>query len=42
MNAFIDGCAFWLPSTLQQQRRGKKSDKPFTLVQRECRILEYE
>ncbi len=48
MYASVDGCAFWLPSTLQQQRWGKKKlknkigDKPFTLVQCECRMLEYE
>ncbi len=41
MYASVDGCAFWLPSTLQQQLR-KKVDKPFTLVQCKCRMLEYE
>ncbi len=46
MYASVDECAFWLPYTLQQQRYVKKTkqkvDKPFTLVQRECRMLEYE
>ncbi len=41
MYASVDGCAFWLPSTLQQQLR-KKVDKPFTLVQCKCRMVEYE
>ncbi len=42
MYASVDGCAFWLPNTLQQQRwKKKKVDKPFTLVQCEC-MLEYE
>ncbi len=42
MYASVDGCAFWLPSTLQQQRWKKKVDKPFTIVQCECPMLEYE
>ncbi len=44
MYASVDGRAFWLPNTLQQQRWEKKKevDKPFTLVQCECRMLEYE
>ncbi len=45
MYASVDGCAFWLPSTLQQQqleKKYKKVDKPFTLVQCECSMLEYE
>ncbi len=34
MYASVDGCAFSLPSTLQQQRwETNKEDKPFTLVQ---------
>ncbi len=39
MYASVDGCAFWLPSTLQQQ---KKKSGPFTLVQCKCHMLEYE
>ncbi len=45
MYASVDVCTFWLPSTLQQQRNNKTKktlDKPFTLIQCECRMLEYE
>ncbi len=42
MYVSVDGCAFWLPSTLQQQQKKKKMDKPFTLIQCKCLMLEYE
>ncbi len=40
MYVSVDGCAFWPPSTLQQQRWKKKWTNH--LVQCECCMLEYE